>query len=286
MKIKIAIQSLINFLQILRDKRHQQKSKALAFTLSFSILPILVFLNLTISFFPGEYMEMIEAALNILPKQYYNPTIDFLNNLTVKPVSLVTYIMLIVLILYTIASNVRAIIEIANDCFKHSQDRTFNREFIISLVLFISILFAVISIFTLIFAGRALRTFLILNNASNIAIIISKVLQAKNLIMFCILLFVFYIAYYFAPNIKSSFKTTIIGTLISTIGLYIISHFFEIYLSKPSSYKMLYGARYSQYLLFLLGIYLVSQIIVLSIIVNSLIYDRISIKNYHLQSKR
>ncbi len=276
-------QFILNLLQILRDKRHEQKSKALAFALTYSILPILLLINLTISLLPVSFFKMVEESLYIIPSQYRDTVTSFLQNYTVRDYSPIIYIGLILFILYTVAANVRLVIEISNDCYEYSRERSKNKELLISVLLFIFIGFGVLSLFTIILAGQALRTFLIVNDASSIAAIITQILQMKNLITLLILFMVFYITYYFAPNIRSTFKTTILGTLVSTVGLFIASYGFEIYLAKSSTYETLYGAVYSQYLLFLFGMYITCQIIVVSMIINSLIHEKISIKNYHLE---
>lgn len=271
-----------NVLQILRDKRHEQKSKALAFALTYSILPILLLVNLTITFLPDKFFEMIEGLLAILPNQYQESAINFLKSYSYHDTSPIFYVALLLFILYTVASNVRLVIEISNDCYEYSSDRSKNKELLISIILFIFIGFGVLSLFAIVIAGQALRSFLEVNNASSIAAVINQILQMKIVITLIILFMVFYITYYFAPNIKSTFKSTITGTLVSTIGLFFASYGFEIYLAKSSTYETLYGAVYSQYLLFLFGMYITCQIIVLSMIINSLIYEKISIKNYHI----
>ncbi len=282
-KFQTIKQYILNILQILRDKRHEQKAKALAFALTYSILPIMLLINLTISLLPKSFFEMVEESLNILPAQYRETATNFLQNYSVQDYSPLIYIALILFILYTVAANVRLVIEISNDCYEFSRERSKNKELLISALLFIFIGFGVLSLFTIILAGQALRTFLIVNDASSIAAIISQILQMKSLITLLILFMVFYITYYFAPNVKSTFKTTIFGTLVSTGGLFIASYGFEIYLAKSSTYETLYGAVYSQYLLFLFGMYITCQIIVASMIINSLIHEKISIKDYHLE---
>lgn len=285
-KFRLIKQTMLNVFQILRDKRHEQKSKALAFALTYSILPILLFINLTITFLPARFFSLTENSLTIIPEQYREPVINFLNSYSYHDINPIIYVGLILFILYTVASNVRLVIEISNDCYEYSSDRTKNKELIISALLFIFIGFGVLSLFTIIIAGQALRTFLELNNASNVANIINQILQMKNLITLIILFIVFYITYYFAPNVKSTFKSTIIGTLLSTIGLFFASYGFEIYLAKSNTYEALYGAVYSQYLLFLFGMYITCQIIVASMILNSLIYDKVSLKNYHIEHSK
>lgn len=282
-KLKHTKQYILNILQILRDKRHEQKSKALAFALTYSILPILLLINLTITFLPEKFFDMISGLLTILPDQYREPVLDFIKNYSYADTNPLIYLALVLFILYTVSSNVRLVIEISNDCYEYSSDRSKNKELIISAVLFIFIGFGVLSLFTIILAGQALRTFLEVNDASSIAALINQILQMKNLITLLILFMVFFIIYFFAPNIKSTFKSTIVGTLMSTAGLFFASYGFEIYLAKSSTYETLYGAVYSQYLLFLFGMYITCQIIVASMIVNSLIYEKVSIKNYHVE---
>lgn len=276
----------LNVLQILRDKRHEQKSKALAFALTYSILPILLLINITIGFLPDKFFELIENLLTLIPSQYREPALNFLNSYSYQDVNPIIFILLLLFILYTVAVNVRLVIEISNDCYEYSRERSKLKELVISALLFVFIGFGVLSLFAIVIAGQALRSFLIVNNASNIAALISQILQMKNLITLAILFMVFYITYYFAPNIKSTFKSTIVGTLLSTMGLFLASYGFEIYLAKSSTYEILYGAVYSQYLLFLFGMYITCQIIVASMILNSLIYEQISIKKYHLEHSK
>lgn len=225
---------------------------------------------------------MVKELATILPQQYRQPVIDFIQNYSYGDTKPILFILLVLFILYTVSSNVRLVIEISNDCYEYSSDRSKHKELVISALLFIFIGFGVLSLFTIILAGQALRTFLEVNDASNIAALINQILQMKNLLTLLILFMVFFIIYYFAPNVKSTFKSTIVGTLMSTIGLFIASYGFEIYLARSNTYEALYGVVYSQYLLFLFGMYITCQIIVASMIVNSLIYEKISIKNYHV----
>ncbi len=281
--IKMTRRYFDNIMKILRDKRHEQKSKSLSFALTYSILPILVLLNLTLNLLPPKFYELIESVTSLLPHQYQELMLNFMNDHQYQKTSMIAYILLIIFIVYTVASNVRLIIEICNDCYAYSQDRSKNKELLISILLFVFIGFGFFSLFIIILLGQTLRTFLEMNNAPYIAELVSNILQMKSVITLIILFMVFYIIYYFAPNVKSTFKTTIVGTLISTIGLFLASYGFEIYLAKSNTYEFLYGAVYSQYLLFLFGMYITCQIIVASMIVNSLIFEKISIKNYHIE---
>lgn len=278
-------QYLLNVLKLLRDKRHEQKSKSLAFALTYAILPILVFVNLVVTFLPSKFLDLIEDALIFLPLKYRELVLNFLSGYNFQSINPLLFLVLIVFIIYTIAANVRLVIEISNDCYEESEERSKAKELLISVVLFICIGFGVLTLFTVVIAGQALRAYLPSNDAENIATLISQSLQMKNIITILILFMVFYVTYYFAPNVKSTFKSTIVGTLVSTIGLFFASYAFEIYLSRASTYELLYGAVYSQYLIFLFGMYITSQIIVASMIINSVIFDKVSITKYHLRNK-
>ncbi len=281
-KFKVTKQYALNVLQILRDKRHEQKSKALSFALTYSILPILLLINLTITFLPDKFFTMIEGLLVLIPDQYSEPAIEFLQAHSYQDTSPVVYVLLVIFILYTVAANVRLVIEISNDCYEYSQERSKNKELLISILLFVFIGFGLLSLFAIIIAGQALRSFLIINDTATLAALALQILQMKYVITLIILFMVFFITYYFAPNIKSTFKSTIVGTLVSTVGLFLASYGFEIYLAMSNTYEALYGAVYSQYLLFLFGMYITCQIIVASMIINSLIHEKVSIKRYHL----
>lgn len=279
-------QYLFNVLQILKDKRFEQKAKALAFALTYSILPILLFVNLTLTFLPSEFIKLIENSLAILPDQYQTSTMNFFQSYSIQDTNPILYIALVLFILYTVAVNVRLVIEISNDCYEYSSDRSKLKEMMISTLLFIFIGFGVLSLFAIVIAGQALRTFLQLNDTSSLGAVINQILDMKSLVTILILFMVFFIVYFFAPNVKSTFKSTIVGTLVSTVGLYFASYGFEIYLARSSTYETLYGAVYSQYLLFLFGMYITCQIIIASMIINSLIYERVSIKNYHIEHSK
>lgn len=282
-KFLIGRQYLFNIFQILQDKRFEQKAKALAFALMYSLLPILLFVNLTLTFLPPKFITLIENSLSILPDKYQSSTLEFFQNYTYQETNPILYIALVVFILYTIAINVRLVIEISNDCYEYSRDRSKTKELFISALLFIFIGFGVLSLFAIVLAGQALRTFLKINDTSSIGAIVNQILDMKSFITILILFLVFFIVYFFAPNVKSTFKSTIVGTLVSTIGLYFASYGFEIYLARSSTYETLYGAVYSQYLIFLFGMYITCQIIIASMIINSLIYEKVSIKNYHIE---
>ncbi len=275
-----------NFMKLLKDRRHEQKSKSLAFALTYSILPILLLINLTIPFFPDSFFNVIEDLIELAPTQYQQIIINFLNNYSYQETRPILYILLVLFILYTVSSNVRLIIEIANDCYSYSQDRSKYTEILISALLFILIGFSLLFLFVIVIAGQALRSVLEINNVTNIAMIVSQILQMKSLITLITLFIIFFIIYYIAPNIKNNFKSTLVGALISTVGLFIASYGFEIYLAKSKTYELLYGAVYSQYLLFLFGMYITCQIIVISMIINGVIYDKISIKKYHIENSK
>lgn len=285
-KLLHARQYLFNVFEILKDKRFEQKAKALAFALTYSILPILLFVNLTLTFLPSSFIDLIENSLAILPDQYQSSALKFFQSYSYQDTNPILYIALVLFILYTVAVNVRLVIEISNDCYEYSSDRSKLKEMMISIILFIIIGFGVLSLFAIVIAGQALRSFLKLNDTSSLGAVINQILDMKSLVTILILFMVFFIIYFFAPNVKSTFKTTIVGTMVSTIGLYFASYGFEIYLARSSTYETLYGAVYSQYLLFLFGMYITCQIIIASMIINSLIYEKVSIKNYHIEHSK
>lgn len=275
------LQTPLNLLQILRDRRHEQKSKSLAFAMMYLILPLLFLINLTIALLPDGFFEFISELIAELPEQLQPFITDFLAMYSNQDYSFTLFVLLLLFILYTIAANVRLIIEIANDCYENSEVRTKTRELIIGIVLFFTIGFSIIFLFFIISAGQAIRGFLEINNVQGIAAFLNSLLQMKSMLTVIILFIIFYITFYFAPNVKNTFKGTIVGTLFSTTGLYIGSNLFEIYLARPNTYQYLYQ-NYSMYILFLFGVYIVCQVIVASIIINSLIFEGVNVRQYHL----
>lgn len=280
-KALFSIQCGKNVMQILRDKRHEQKSKALAFALMYSILPTFLLINLTISLLPDAFFQMLENSMSVIPSQYQSVVEGFLQRYSYQDYGIIIYIILILFILYTVSTNVRLLIEISNDCYEKSEERSKYMELLISALLFITIGFSVIFLFAIVMAGQALRIFLNSINAANIANIIGTILQMKSILTVVVFFVIFYIIYYFAPNVKSTFKSTAAGALCSALGMLLASQFFEIYLSRSNSSVMVLYQDNAKYLLFFFTMYITCQIIVGSLIVNSLIYEKVSIQSYH-----
>ncbi len=252
--------------------RHEQKAKSLAFSLVFITFPAIIFINILFSFIPNQFLIEQSSNFTYAPEQlqefYSKLTIDILNN------NLILNIFIILIIFLTISTNIRNLMEITDDLYLVTVARKLWKKVLISILLFISIIFLAIFIGLILYLGQLLRIIIEDNLMNNLFIvdIIDQILRIKYLLTILVLFAMFSITYKILPHVKVSYISILPGVILSTVGFMIASYYYEVYLSNLNTYDIIYGSS-AKYLLFLLWFYILSQIIVSSIRLNAQIYN-------------
>ena len=149
--------------------------------------------------------------------------------------------------------------------------RNFVQEIIKSLI--ITILLIMLFLFSIIILILGEKILELLSNIPEISFISNNILNSINLLRWPISLFIIFftikLIYTLTPNKKISSKSVNKGSLFTTVSWIIITYIYSFYVTHYASYNDYYGSA-SNLVILMLWVYLISQIFVMGMIINSI----------------
>ena len=237
----------------------------LSFFLLLSSIPIILIFGMVASAFSLSYDEILNFISLSLPAStsklilplFTGKTIDF------------SVILLAISAIYLASRGTKAIIAAANNIYgvKKSPIRDIIKSIIITLLLIILLVFIV---FILVFGNKILS---VVSIVPEIGFIGSKILSCINLLRWPISFFIIFLfikmIYTLTPNKKISSKSVNKGSLFTTALWILVTYIYSFYVTNYASYNDYYGSA-SNILVLMLWIFIISEIFVIGMVINSI----------------
>ena len=245
----------------------------LSFFLLLSSIPIILIFGMVASAFSLSYDEILNFISLSLPAStsklilplFTGKTIDF------------SVILLAISAVYLASRGTKAIIAAANNIYgvKKNPLQEVIKSLIITLLLILLLIFIV---FILVFGNKIIG---IIGLIPQIGFIGSKILKFINLLRWPISFFIIFLfikmIYTLTPNKKISSKSVNKGSLFTTILWIILTYIYSFYVTNYASYNDYYGSA-SNIVVLMLWIFIISEIFVIGMIINSIEDKRLSDK--------
>lgn len=176
---------------------------------------------------------------------------------------------------FTVAANgMYAIIEASNSLYKienNSPIRDRARSFLILLIIIGLLLFLVLVPMLGDKILKLLGNYQVLSNAIDNITIIYKALKWP--LTFLIIFFNIKLIYIIAPSVKVKSDETTIGAFVTTVGWVLFTAIFGYYIKYFAKYDLIYGSL-SSITILLIWIYVLSFILILGIVINTIKYNK------------
>lgn len=237
----------------------------LSFFLLLSSIPIILIFGVIASAFSLSFDSIAEFITLSLPASTSKLIIPLFSGKALD----ISVVLLVLSALYLASRATKAIIMAANNIYEVSSNpmQEIIRSIIITVLLILLFIFIII---ILILGGKILE---IIDKIPEISFISKNILKSIDLIRWPIALFVIFftikLIYTMTPNKKISSKSVNKGATFTTIAWILITFIYSFYVTHYASYNDYYGSA-SNLVVLMLWVYLISQIFVIGMIINSI----------------
>jgi len=245
----------------------------LSFFLLLSSIPIILIFGVIASAFSLSFDSIAEFITLSLPASTSKLIIPLFSGKALD----ISVVLLVLSALYLASRATKAIIMAANNIYEVSSNpiQDIIRSIIITVLLILLFIFIII---ILILGGKILE---IIDKIPEISFISKNILKSIDLIRWPIALFVIFftikLIYTLTPNKKISSKSVNKGTTFTTISWILLTFVYSFYVTHYASYNDYYGSA-SNLVVLMLWVYLISQIFVIGMIINSIEEKESSVK--------
>lgn len=237
----------------------------LSFFLLLSIIPILMLAIIITNAFSISFSKLVDFIILSMPAN----TSELLVPLFDYSISGIGVVLIIIAAIFLASRATKAIIITANNIYdvKRKAIHDILKSLFLTLILLLFFIFLII----ILILGEKILT-LILQVINNGIVNKNVVLLANILkwpISLVIMFFVLKIIYSLAPNKKLHKNSTNKGSLFSTVFILLFTYLYSFYVTNLASYDDYYGAA-SSLIILMIWIYIISQIFVYGMIINSI----------------
>lgn len=203
-----------------------------------SFIPFLITVITLIQYTGITQNTFINAIQNIMPETMLGLTIDIVQEIYSK--SIATISISAIFVIWSAGKGFRALLKGLQNIYETTKKNNFisiQIKSVISTVVFV--LMCILVLFISVFGDSIL-------NLINIKFGISKnviaIINFSKIGIYFILFFALLLVYTFIPGHNEKLKKQIPGAIVSTLGCYLISFFFSIYLQIFTGFSVIYGS--------------------------------------------
>jgi len=264
-KLRHKIKLLILIIEKIKKDDVFALASQLAYYLVLSFFPFMLFLMTLIGFSRFSSNEILEGLNAILPKSVLE-----LTQSTVREVFDNQYKGLlgisVILMIWTSATAFKAVIKSVNKSYDVTEDRSFVKISIISMLGILALASIIILALTMLVFGNVISNY-IENMYSFYKVIIILWNVFRYVFIFIVMIFIFIAIYIFAPAKKLTWKAVIPGSIFSTLGWVVVSFGFSFYIDNFNNFSRFYGSFGAVFIL-MTWLYFISIIFILGVEIN------------------
>ena len=242
----------------------------LSFFLLLSSIPIILIFGIIAKAFSLSFDSIAEFITLSLPASTSKLIIPLFSGKALD----FSVVILIISALYLASRATKAIIMAANNIYGGARKAI--QEIIKSLIITVLLIMLFIFIIIILILGEKILG--ITTQIKSISFITNNIVNIINFLRWPISLFVIFftikLIYTLTPNKKISSKSVNKGSLFTTISWIIVTYIYSFYVTHYASYNDYYGSA-SNLVILMLWIYLISQIFVIGMVINSIEDKRI-----------
>ena len=256
----------------LNYSRLSSKSAEVAFFLTMSIFPFLMFTVSIVAYIPilqiAKYVDMIEKVIPVKAIGF----VDLVVKSTIDKRNTHYMIVSFILTMWTFSRAVKALIKGMNAAFYSPETRSFFKVIMISMIFTLMLLVLIFTSMILLVYGEKIGTVIfrylgfdkMFFNLWNIA---------RYAVGTITTIIVFTLLYKYTPNIKLSTKRVAPGAIFATFGWFLMSYLYSYYTNNFSNYSAIYGS-FREIIVLLTWLYFSSWVIVIGYEINARLYRR------------
>lgn len=254
-----------NVLVILRKPVMSVLPGHLSFFLLLSAIPLILLFGIIASAFSLSFDSIAEFITLSLPAGTSKLIVPLFSGKALD----FSVVLLILSALYLASRATKAIIMAANNIYGGARNAI--QEIIKSLIITILLILLFVFIIIILILGEKILEFF--SHIPEIGFITKNIFNSINILRWPISIFVIFftikLIYTLTPNRRISSKSVNKGTTFTTISWIVVTYIYSFYVTHYASYNNYYGSA-SNIVVLMLWIYLISQIFVIGMIINSI----------------
>ena len=265
--------NLYQIIKVLVDKLRrddiEQRANAVAFNLTLSVFPAVIFLFTLIPYVPiARFDELIMAFLgDVLPRGIYRDASATIQDIIGKPrgnlLSLGFFGAL-----YAATNGMVALMTAFNRTYKTTENRSFLRKRLIAVVLTFGLAFVLFVAIALLIVGEVVLNWLLAEGLLNADFLYYLILILRYVIVFFVFFGMISVIYYLAPSIQKRWRLFSLGSIVAAgLGI-LVTQLFSYYITNFASYNKLYGSI-GTIIALMIWLYLISIVILLGFEINA-----------------
>jgi membrane protein len=265
--------SLSAILQILLRKIRKDeldaRANAVAFNLTLSVFPAIIFLFTLIPYFPIPNLDklIMDFLGQVLPYGIYEEASTTIHDIVSRPRANLLSLGFF-LTLYVATNGMIALMDAFNRSYRTGEKRSFIKKRLIAVALTFIVAFVLFIAIILLITGNLVLKWLmeyklLTDDLSYYSI---------SFLQYFVVFFVFFVAisciYYLAPAISKRWTFFSVGSIVAAILCITVTHLFSFYISNFASYNRLYGSI-GTFIGLMIWFYLLSFILILGFEINA-----------------
>lgn len=252
----------------------------LSFYLLSSFLPMVILVFTVASSISQHYTDAVLHAINVLPQKAAKLIVSMLVSRTRS-----TTVIAITgaFSLFTLSGFILSVKKALNRFYGADNDSGFIRSEIMAFIFAVFMYISIIASFGLIIFGEVIGTHLLGAFSSKELLSIWDASRYAVVIVF--LVFMISLLFKYLPSFKVRLIDVLPGAVLTTVGWYVSSMIFALYVNNFPQYEIIYGSL-AGFAGLIMWIYLTSFVILLGAKINAMIYSRKEEKKKEILSKK
>jgi len=267
---RISLYSVLTIL-VAKLKRDdiEQRANAVAFNLTLSVFPAIIFLFTLIPYIPIPHLDqqIMNFLGDVLPKGIYRDAAETIRDIISRPRGNLLSLGF-VLALYAATNGMVALMTAFNRTYKTTENRSFVKKRLIAVILTFGLAFVLFLAIVLLIVGEVVLDWLLGEGFISANFIYYLILILRYVIVFLVFFGMVSFIYYLAPSIHKRWKFLSLGSVVATLLGIGITQLFSYYFTNFASYNKLYGSI-GTIIAFMIWIYLVSMVILFGFEINA-----------------
>lgn len=276
---KVSVHSILHILiQKLKRDDIDQRANAVAFNLTLSVFPAIIFLFTLIPYIPIPHLdnEIMYFLGQVLPNGIYKEGAETIQDIISKPrgdlLSLGFF-----LALYTATNGMVALMTAFNRTYKTIERRGFIKKRLIATALTFALAFVLLIAIALLIIGEVVLDLFLEIGFLNADFTYYSIVVLRYLIVFFVFFGTVSFIYYLAPSISKRWHFLSTGSFVASILGILVTNLFSYYFTNFASYNKLYGSI-GTIVAFMIWLYLISIVILLGFEINASIDEAKKLK--------
>ncbi len=262
--MEVVWKNIKSFFEKLSNHHISEYTAQCAYYTVLSFIPFLILIVTLIQYTTISKESLFSIIQNVMPETMTETTMGIIQEVYSKSVGTIS--ISAIFVLWSAKRGFYALSKGLHSIYETDKENNFLRMQIKSLVLTVFFVLAIISVLVLSVFGNSIAD--VLKNKYNISNNILNIVHFSKIGIYFVLFVILLLIYKFVPGHKQKFKKQFPGAIVATLGWFVISSVFSVYLEAFKGFSIMYGSL-TTIVLAMMWVYFCMYIILIGAEVNN-----------------